>query len=214
MTGVRDTATATGRTDTVGNPPDTADRTGATATDRTRTGAGRTATVPAPDTGDSRLRDTTDTDTHRDTDTDRDTDARRDADRGADNRDADETGAAGPTEVVPVAPAGPRPRASLLATLGLIVSVAGAGFVLAGALAGYGIALGAIGAVLAVLGLIASRRRHVTGKADGLLGVGIGLAAVVLGVLAMTGQFGWPTADGDWVLRLREWLDSQFEELF
>ena len=136
-------------------------------------------------------------------------------------RDAADTGTAGTArggddaaEPVPAAPAGPRPRASLLATIGLIVSMAGIGFVLAGALAGYGIALGAIGAILAVLGLLASRRRHVTGKADGLLGVGIGLAAVVLGVVAMTGQFGWPTADGDWVLRLREWLDSQFEQLF
>ncbi len=85
---------------------------------------------------------------------------------------------------------------------------------LAGTLAGYGIALGAVGAVLAVLGLVATRRRHVAGKTDALLGVGVGLAAVVLGVVAMTGQFDWPTTDGDWVLRFREWLDSQFARLF
>ncbi|WP_245675299.1 DMT family transporter [Micromonospora halophytica] len=106
--------------------------------------------------------------------------------------------------------AGPKPRASLLATLGLIVSVAGALFVLTGTLAGYGIALGAVGAVLAVLGLLATRRRHVAGKTDALIGMLVGLAAVVLGVVALTGQFDWPTTDGDWVARLREWLDSQF----
>ncbi|MEV4493791.1 thrombospondin [Micromonospora coxensis] len=106
--------------------------------------------------------------------------------------------------------AGPKPRASLLATLGLIVSVAGALFVLTGTLAGYGIALGALGAVLAVLGLMATRRRHVAGKTDALIGMLVGLAAVVLGVVAMTGQFDWPTTDGDWVPRFREWLDSQF----
>ncbi|WP_232234123.1 sulfite exporter TauE/SafE family protein [Micromonospora chokoriensis] len=109
---------------------------------------------------------------------------------------------------------GPKPRASLLATLGLIVSVAGAFFVLTGTLAGYGIGVGAFGAVLSVLGLMATRRRHVAGKTDALFGVLIGLAAVVIGVLAMTGQFDWPTTDGDWVQRFREWLDSQFVDRF
>ncbi|MFG1775587.1 thrombospondin [Micromonospora sp. NPDC049048] len=110
--------------------------------------------------------------------------------------------------------AGPKPRASLLATLGLVVGVAGALFVLTGALAGYGIALGALGAILAVLGLMATRRRHIAGKTDALLGIALGLGAVVLGVLAMTGQFDWPTTDGDWVQRFREWLDSQFVDRF
>ncbi|MEU7930584.1 thrombospondin [Micromonospora echinofusca] len=110
--------------------------------------------------------------------------------------------------------AGPKPRASLLATLGLIVGVAGALFVLTGALAGYGIALGTVGAVLAVFGLMATRRRHIAGKTDALLGIALGLGAVVLGVLAMTGQFDWPTTDGDWVQRFREWLDSQFVDRF
>ena len=109
---------------------------------------------------------------------------------------------------------GPKPRASLLATLGLIVSVVGALFVLTGALAGYGIGLGAVGAVLAVLGLIATRRRHVAGKTDALIGMVVGLAAVVLGIVAMTGQFDWPTTGGEWVGRSREWLDSQFAGLF
>ncbi|MFY1588790.1 thrombospondin [Micromonospora sp. WMMD734] len=110
--------------------------------------------------------------------------------------------------------AGPKPRTSLLATLGLIVSVVGAAFVLTGTLAGYGIALGALGAVFAVLGLVATRRRHVAGTTDALLGVLVGLTAVVLGVLAFTGQFDWPTTDGDWVARFREWLDSQFVDRF
>ncbi|ADU08610.1 MULTISPECIES: thrombospondin [Micromonospora] len=107
-----------------------------------------------------------------------------------------------------------RPRASLLATLGLVVSVVGALFVLSGTLAGYGIGVGAVGAVLAVLGLIATRRRHVAGKTDALIGIAVGLAAVVLGIVAMTGQFDWPTTDGDWVGRFREWLDSQFGNWF
>ncbi|WP_410811717.1 thrombospondin [Micromonospora sp. 067-2] len=152
----------------------------------------------------------------------------RTADRDADlDRDAttrrpdptDRVGAERPVSPAPSEPElpvarGPKPRASLLATLGLIVSVVGALFVLTGTLAGYGIALGALGAVLSVLGLSATRRRHVAGKTDALFGILIGLAAVVLGVLAMTGQFDWPTTDGDWVQRLREWLDSQFVDRF
>ncbi|MDG4841352.1 DMT family transporter [Micromonospora sp. WMMD967] len=146
--------------------------------------------------------------------------AERDADLDSTTRRTDTTDRvttdrpADPT--APEAPVtrGPKPRASLLATLGLIVSVAGALFVLTGTLAGYGIGLGAFGAVLAVLGLMATRRRHVAGKTDALFGVLIGLAAVVIGVLAMTGQFDWPTTDGDWVQRFREWLDSQFVDRF
>ncbi|MGC4744487.1 thrombospondin [Micromonospora sp. DT201] len=148
----------------------------------------------------------------RDTDRDNTTGRPDTTDRVATARPVDPT----PADARPEPPVvrGPKPRASLLATLGLIVSVAGALFVLTGTLAGYGIGLGAVGAVLAVLGLMATRRRHVAGKTDALFGVLIGLAAVVIGVLAMTGQFDWPTTDGDWVQRFREWLDSQFVDRF
>lgn len=120
----------------------------------------------------------------------------------------------GDRETVVVAPAGPRPRASLFATLSLILGVGSVLFVLAGTLAGYGIALGGLGALLGVAGISATSRRHVAGKSDALLGLVLGLGAVVLGILAMTGQFTWPTTDGDWVLRFREWLDSQFVDRF
>ncbi|CCH21081.1 sulfite exporter TauE/SafE family protein [Micromonospora lupini] len=185
-----------------------------------RPGATRPASVAA-------TAPTVDRTAERDTDVDRDrTTGRPERDTGLDrtsgrpdptdrvvtDRPVDPT--PGHTEPEPPVTRGPKPRASLLATLGLIVSVAGALFVLTGTLAGYGIGLGAFGAVLAVLGLMATRRRHVAGKTDALFGVLIGLAAVVIGVLAMTGQFDWPTTDGDWVPRFREWLDSQFVDRF
>ncbi|MFV2100127.1 thrombospondin [Micromonospora sp. LOL_024] len=153
--------------------------------------------------------DTTDRDTtnDRDTTTTGDTTAKRDTTSDTTpERDA----ATDAVPDAPPAPVGPRPRASLLATLGLIVGVAGVLFVLTGALAGYGIGLGTAGAVLAVVGLMATRRRHIAGKSDALLGIALGLGAVVIGVLAMTGQYDWPTTDGDMVVRFREWLDSQF----
>jgi hypothetical protein len=111
-------------------------------------------------------------------------------------------------------PVGPRPRTSLMATLSLIFGVAGAFFVLSGTLAGYGIALGGIGVVLGFVGMAATRRRHVAGKLDALLGIGIGAAAVVFGILALTGDFGWPTMADDWDARLRAWLDAQFVNRF
>ncbi|MDG4762274.1 DMT family transporter [Micromonospora sp. WMMD710] len=170
------------------------------ATARPVEGDARAVATPTP---------TRDRTAERDVDLDRDR-ATRPADTT--DRPVDPT----PERTAPEPPVtrGPKPRASLLATLGLIVSVAGALFVLTGTLAGYGIGLGAVGAVLSVLGLMATRRRHVAGKTDALFGVLIGLTAVVLGVLAMTGQFVWPTTDGDWVQRFREWLDSQFVDRF
>jgi hypothetical protein len=118
------------------------------------------------------------------------------------------------TEPTPVVPAGPRPRTSGLATLSLVFGISGMFLVLSGALAGYGIAVGAIGVLLAMFAFGATRKRHVAGKFDAMLGLLIGGAAVVIGILAFTGAFGWPTTDGDWVERLRGWLDSQFVDRF
>jgi hypothetical protein len=113
-----------------------------------------------------------------------------------------------------VVPAGPRPRASMFATLGLIFGVAAALFVLSGTLAGYGIALGAIALVLSLGGISATGRRHVAGKTDALIGLLLGLGAILVGVLAMTGNFTWPTTDADVVERFRQWLDTQFIDRF
>ncbi|WP_422736702.1 thrombospondin [Micromonospora sp. WMMD729] len=173
-----------------------------------KAGAAATAVAAPTIERDKDIDGTTTRRPERDTDVDRTTTTRPDAtDRPLDTTPGRDT------EPTPVT-RGPKPRASLLATFGLIVSVVGALFVLSGTLAGYGIGLGALGAVLSVLGLMATRRRHVAGKTDALFGILIGLAAVVIGVLAMTGQFVWPTTDGDWVQRLREWLDSQFVDRF
>jgi hypothetical protein len=144
----------------------------------------------------------------------------RSADRTDDKAAVDSDGDGTPDTVAdrraetPVAPVGPRPRTSMMATVSLIVGVAAAAFVLSGALAGYGIALGAIAVVLGFVGMSATRRRHVAGKGVALLGIGIGAAALVIGILAMTGDFAWPTTDGDWAARFREWLDSQTVDRF
>ncbi|MEV4624125.1 thrombospondin [Asanoa sp. NPDC049573] len=146
------------------------------------------------------------------TDTDL-TDARGAELRRTDDRPLDPDAETRP-EPTPVVPAGPRPRTSALATLSLVFGISGAFLVLSGALAGYGIAAGAIGVLLAMFAFSATRKRHVAGKLDAMLGLLIGGAAVVIGILAFSGAFGWPTTDGDWVERLRGWLDSQFDGWF
>ncbi|MEV6344996.1 hypothetical protein [Actinoplanes sp. NPDC051851] len=114
--------------------------------------------------------------------------------------------------VTPVAPAAParKPRASLLATLGLILSVAGAALVLSGPLAGYGVGVSGLALVISIFGLFATRKWHVAGKTDAMIGIVVSLAAVVLGVLALTGSLYWLGTDVRPVDNLREWLDAQF----
>ncbi|MEN3613918.1 hypothetical protein AAH979_30745 [Plantactinospora sp. ZYX-F-223] len=140
------------------------------------------------------------------TETRRETDRTTEPERGLGERTPE-------TEPV-VVDRGPRPRASMLATLSLVLGVAAAAFVLAGALAGYGIVLGTLALLLGVGGVSATARRHVAGRTDALIGIVLGVGAVVVAVLAMTGQFDWPNTDGDTVVRFREWLDSQFVDRF
>jgi hypothetical protein len=113
------------------------------------------------------------------------------------------------TERTPVV-AGPRPRASLLATLGLILGVASVLLVLSGPLLGYGIAVGGLALILSLSGIHATGRRHVAGKSDALIGMVLSLGAIVLGVLALTGSLSWLGTDVSTVNNLREWLDAQF----
>ncbi|WP_433387383.1 thrombospondin [Micromonospora sp. KLBMP9576] len=211
--GSRRTSRATGTDPTLEQPTGArttdADRdaaAGVARTDRDHAVAAAPAVHPRPGTdADRPVTDARAVDAERTATADRTLDAERTVDRDGDGV---------PDRRDPSVAVGPKPRASMLATLGLVVGVAGALFVLTGTLAGYGIGLGAVGAVLAVLGLMATRRRHIAGKTDALLGIVLGLGAVVLGVLAMTGQFDWPSTDGDWVQRFREWLDSQFVDRF
>jgi hypothetical protein len=112
------------------------------------------------------------------------------------------------TDEMPVA-TGPKPRASLLATLGLIGGVAAALLVLSGPLLPYGIGLAVLSLILSVSGMHATGRRHVAGKTDALIGMVLSLAAIVVGVLALTGSLSWLGTDMQPVTTLRQWLDAQ-----
>lgn len=126
---------------------------------------------------------------------------------------AADTGAAPETldrEVEPSPPLGPRPRASVLATLSLVTGVVAAIAVLTGALAGYGAALGVLALLLSIGGFSATARRHVAGRSLALLGLILGLGAVVVGILALAGALSWLSTDSNTVDRIGEWLSSHF----
>ena len=119
-----------------------------------------------------------------------------------------------PVDERPHAAVGPKPRASLLATLGLILGVAAALLVLSGPLLGYGVGVGVIALILSLCGIHATGRRHVAGKTDALIGMVLALAAIVVGVLALTGSLSWMGTDMQPVNSAREWLDAQFVNRF
>jgi hypothetical protein len=100
-----------------------------------------------------------------------------------------------------------RVRASGLATLSLILGAGAAFLVATGLLAGLGVAMGIVAMVVAVGGLIATSRSHVAGKGDAIMGLFLGLGAIVVGWLAFTGNLSWLDAATNQVTRLHNWLD-------
>jgi hypothetical protein len=119
-----------------------------------------------------------------------------------------------PRPTPPPAPAGPRPRASMLATLSLITGIVGALFVLSGALAPYGIAIGVVALAFGLGGISATARRHIAGRTEALMGIVLALGTMLVGSLALTGSLTWLTTEMDTVSQVRQWLDSQFAGIF
>jgi hypothetical protein len=108
----------------------------------------------------------------------------------------------------------PRPRASLMATLSLVVGLVAALTVLTGVLAGPGVGIGLLAAFAAIGGIAATSRRHVAGRMDAMLGLVLGLGAIVMGVLMLTGNISWLDTGTDQVMRVRDWLDTAVPWLF
>jgi drug/metabolite transporter (DMT)-like permease len=101
-----------------------------------------------------------------------------------------------------------RVRVSRRATIALAVAVAGALTVATGVFAAPGAALGLLAALIALGGFAAARQRHVAGTGIAALALLLGLAALAIGALAVTGALPWPDTATNNVTRLQEWLDS------
>jgi len=79
---------------------------------------------------------------------------------------------------------------------------------------GYGIGVAVLGREAGGDGIRATGRRHVAGKTDALIGMVLSLAAIVVGVLALTGSLSWLGTDMQPVNSVRDWLDAQFVNRF
>jgi hypothetical protein len=105
-----------------------------------------------------------------------------------------------------------RPRwahVSALATLSLVLGVLAVATTLTGLLAPEGAALGVIGAAIAAGGLVGASRRGVTGHSVALLGLVFSLAAILLGILAISGNLTWLDSGTNEVTKAHDWLVSQ-----
>ena len=107
-----------------------------------------------------------------------------------------------------ISPVGPRPRASGLATLSVIVGLLAMIAVATGDLVSPGIGLGVIAALLAFGGVAATSSRHVAGKADALLGMLFALAAIVFGAMSLTGAVSWLSPHTSLLTDLHQWLQA------
>ena len=103
-----------------------------------------------------------------------------------------------------------RHRVSLTATLGLATSIIALCATLTGLLAAAGFTLGVLGVLFSIGGMIAASRPQLTGHSLAILGILVGLAAIVLSALAMTGRYAWPNSNTDEVARLHQWLVEQW----
>jgi hypothetical protein len=114
-----------------------------------------------------------------------------------------------PVVTEPAQEAPPRwARTSTFATLGLIIGLAALFATLTGLLAAVGVALGVLGGAIAAGGLVGASRRGVTGHGVALFGLACSLVAVVLGVLAISGNLSWLDSKTDEVARARDWLNA------
>lgn len=116
-----------------------------------------------------------------------------------------------PTTTEPDTVVEPTPWAHVsgMATLSLILGVAALAATLTGLLAVEGVALGVIGGAVAAGGLVGASRRGVTGHSLAFLGLVTSLGAILLGILAITGELSWLDSKTDEVARAHDWLLAQ-----
>lgn len=103
-----------------------------------------------------------------------------------------------------------RARTSALAGVGLVLGVVAALAVATGALVVLGVAVGVLALLVALGGLAATGRRHpyLAGRIEALVGVLLAIAAVVVGILGITGVIPALDADANHVERLRDVLPA------
>jgi hypothetical protein len=101
-----------------------------------------------------------------------------------------------------------RHRASVLATVSLLLAAPAVVAVGTGLLAAPGAAVGLVAAVLGLSGIRATRHIQISGRGNAIVGLVLGLVAVLIGALVVTGVFPWIDASTNEVARIHGWLDA------
>jgi hypothetical protein len=101
-----------------------------------------------------------------------------------------------------------RARTSALASIALVLGVAAALIVATGVLAIIGVGVGVLALLFAIGGLSATGRRYlfIAGRGEALVGLLLATAAIVVGILAITGVLPGLDTDTNVVEQLNDWL--------
>ena len=99
-----------------------------------------------------------------------------------------------------------RARVAPMAAISLVLGVVAVCATLTGLLAPAGVVAGVLATVAGVAGLARKRRYDRTGRGLAAFGVLLGIAAAVVGVLAISGQLSWLSSRSNEVAQVHDWL--------
>ena len=112
------------------------------------------------------------------------------------------------TFVPPRAPQMPS-RVSIWAAGGALLAVVAICATVTGLLAPVGAAIGVVATLVSLIGL-RTTSRHLAGHGLAILGVFLGLAAIVIGAFAVTRHYAWPNSTVDEIARWHSWLVARW----
>lgn len=100
-------------------------------------------------------------------------------------------------------------RVSLWAAGGALVAVVAICATATGVLAPVGAAIGVVATLASLIGL-RTTGRHLAGHGLAIVGVFVGLAAIVIGAFAVTRHYAWPNSTVDEIARWHSWLVARW----
>jgi len=100
-------------------------------------------------------------------------------------------------------------RVSIWAAGGALIAVVAICATVTGLLAPVGAAIGVVATLASLIGL-RTTGRHLAGHGLAILGVFVGLAAIVIGAFAVTRHYAWPNSTIDEIARWHAWLVARW----
>ena len=100
-------------------------------------------------------------------------------------------------------------RVSIWAAGGALIAMVAICATVTGLLAPVGAAIGVVATLASLIGL-RTTGRHLAGHGLAIVGVLLGLAAIVIGAFAVTRQYAWPNSTIDEIARWHAWLVARW----